>query len=855
MNCQEARRLVEDVLDKRLSGSVKRKLDLHLTHCRDCRRFYEAEQAEHVRWFRAMNDTAAEPPHPLPPDFADRLVASVLAKGAAHTPFFRRFHLPRWLKRAACFALLLSGAAFAATVVVDAVTPKDDNSEEMVGRVDSNAPDSSPLNDALAAPETGGTRFVASSEIPSDENQPTSNNQPENEKGEKEMNIKQKAATALAAATLAATPASATELPWTGGDATLGDGKVTILCDGSGSVTNVTAKPTGGEELRITGSAMTFAAGAKVSLAAASGTFADGSLVFANDVTAEGALTLNRTDGAFPIWSGNRLSGVTYVNAFAANGSKAADWNIHSAYAVPTDAAASTSSNECPHGIYRPIPTNGKTCNRWSGKHTFSARFQLQDVTTGYIQVRMLTGMRTTAGLYLPNTDTWGKTEYRTSTASDARWFWHNSTPVENVTVPYGGDEYDFGICRIIFQNKNAKMGTIGFAGAATMDGAVNVGQGVKMAVMPKSDSTFAAPEFSGYGDVEYARNSTLSYTNKMVHSTITVTNATVTLNTLGAIPYYCTVVVDNGGLLDVSRASGSAMAEMINANNIKLYPTDIEIRTGGKVFSDRSAGATWKFGRKVPFNLLGGTLECNSSAGSVNYVYVSRLLMMDGAELKCNKPYWVANDGDGYWTVGGTGATVNGPVEFLSASSTAIRKSVVNVNDGATLVFANTIACNSGYTMVDFTKTGGGKVECRSTCHPTALTNGMKVEDGTWKLGINNSWLNARALTLDGGAIAGATNTANTVGVLTVGTNGGTIELDPGATLSFANSTNKTWSGMVIVKGFRERAVRFGDSAAALTREQLDMIRAEKTNGKKMHLCLDSNGYLAPLGMMIRIR
>ena len=648
----------------------------------------------------------------------------------------------------------------------------------------------------------------------------------------------------------AAMAASATDLPWTGGDATLGDGKVAILCDGSGSVTNVIAKPTGGEELRITGDPMTFAAGAKVSLAAASGTFADGSLVFANDVTAEGALTLNRTDGAFPIWSGNRLVGVTYVNAFAANGSKAADWNIHSAYAVPTDAAASTSSNECPHGIYRPIPTNGKTCNRWSGKHTFSARFQLQDVTTGYIQVRMLTGMRTRAGLYLPKTDTWGSS-YRTNGDSDARWFWYDDTPVENVNIPYGGNEYDFGVCRIIFQNKNAKMGTIGFAGEATMAGAVNVGQGVKMSVMAKENSTFAAPEFSGYGDVEYARTSTLSYTNKMVHSTITVTNATVSLNTLGAIPNYCTVVVDNGGLLDVSRAAGSPMAEGAG----KTFPTDIEIRTGGKVFSDRSAGATWKFGRKVPFNLLGGTLECNSSAGSVNYVYLSRLLMTDGAILKCNKPFWVANDYDGYWTIGGTGATVNGPVEFLSASSTAIRKSVVNVNDGATLVFANTIACNSGYTMVDFTKTGGGKVECRSTCHPTALTNGMKVEDGTWKLGINNSWLNARALTLDGGAIAGATNTANTIGALIVGANGGTIELDPGATLSFADSTSKTWSGALTIKGFRERAVRFGDSAAALTRDQLDMIRAEKPNGKKMHLCLDSNGYLAPLGMMIHIR
>jgi len=659
------------------------------------------------------------------------------------------------------------------------------------------------------------------------------------------MNIKKKAVTALAAATLAAAPVSATELPWTGGDATLGDGKVVILCDGSGNVTNIVAKPTGGEELRITGDAMTFAAGAKVSLASpASGTFADGSLVFANDVTAQGALTINRNDGAFPIWSGDRLKGVTWVNGFAANGSAASDWNIHSAYAVPTTQAASSSSNECPHGIYRPIPTNGLTCNRWSGKHTFSARFQtrLQGST---VQVRMLTGMKTTAGLYLPNTDTWGNNKYRKGAESDARWFWYNSTPVEGVTLQYGGDEYDFGICRIIFQHKTATMGTVGFAGEATMSGTVSVGQGVKMAVMAKADSTFAAPQFSGYGDVEYARNSTLSYTNAMVHSTITVTDATVTVNTLGAIPNYCTVVVDNGGLLDVSRASGSTV-------DVK---TDIEVRTGGKISSNASYGTTWKFARKLPFRLLGGTLECNSNGGSVNYVYLSRLLAMDGATLKCNKPFWVANDSDGYWTIGGTGATVDGPVEFLSASSTASRTSVVNVNDGATLTFANTLAYNSGFPHVDFIKKGGGTVVCQGTCQPTAIAKGMTVQDGVWKLGISNSYLNARPLILDGGTFAGATNTANTVGALTVGANGGNIELDPGATLAFADSTSKTWSGSLTIKGWREGAVRFGDSSSSLTTEQIDLIRAEIPGGKMVRLILSSGGYLARCGMTIVIR
>ena len=131
MNCQETRKLFEDALDRRLSGGVKRRLDLHLARCRDCRKFYEAEQAEHARWFRAMNDAEAEPPHSLPPDFADRLVAAVAANEAkGKASFFRRLHLPKWLKRVACLAVLLCGVAFAATVVVDAIAAKDSESED-----------------------------------------------------------------------------------------------------------------------------------------------------------------------------------------------------------------------------------------------------------------------------------------------------------------------------------------------------------------------------------------------------------------------------------------------------------------------------------------------------------------------------------------------------------------------------------------------------------------------------------------------------------------------------------------------------------------------------------------------------
>ena len=251
MNCQEARKLVEDALDRRLFGSVKRRIDLHLIRCRDCRRFYEAEQAEHARWFRALNDTAAEPPHPLPSDFADRLVASVLANGRVQTPFYRRFRIPRWLKWAACFTLIISGAAFAATVVVDAVIAKGGDREGIEGTQVTEGTDGS---DVLAAPtkvtSVADVPYVSEvALVPSDENPTSANYQLTSTndqlptanyqlKGENEMNIKQKAVTALAAVLLSggtyaadytwmASPADAnwntSSLNWNSGEAWVDD--------------------------------------------------------------------------------------------------------------------------------------------------------------------------------------------------------------------------------------------------------------------------------------------------------------------------------------------------------------------------------------------------------------------------------------------------------------------------------------------------------------------------------------------------------------------------------------------------------------------------------------------------------
>lgn len=158
---------------------------------------------------------------------------------------------------------------------------------------------------------------------------------------------------------------------------------------------------------------------------------------------------------------------------------------------------------------------------------------------------------------------------------------------------------------------------------------------------------------------------------------------------------------------------------------------------------------------------------------------------------------------------------------------------------------------------MIDLIKKGGGTVVCQSTCQPTTISSGIKVQGGTWKLGASNIWPNARPLTLDGGAIAGANNTTNAIGVLTVGANGGGVELGAGTKLSFAASSGATWSGDLVAKNFAEGSIRFGNSDSGLNDDQKDEIfwyDAQKDKSRWLRILKD--GHLTALvGMRIVIK
>lgn len=202
MNYKEAIDIAEEAMDKDLPSSIKRRLDLHLSRCESCRRLFEAERAEHARWFRIFNDPATR--RSLPPDFADRLA---VAARLPRPSFWSR--IPRWMKIAACLALFLSGAAFAATVVVDAVTAKESKATEWTDGTQTT--EGTEGGDAHAAFAEVASVIEAAYvpdivSVPSAETPPSTNNQLESKEGKNKMNIKQKAVAVLAAMALATTP-------------------------------------------------------------------------------------------------------------------------------------------------------------------------------------------------------------------------------------------------------------------------------------------------------------------------------------------------------------------------------------------------------------------------------------------------------------------------------------------------------------------------------------------------------------------------------------------------------------------------------------------------------------------------
>ena len=105
----------------------------------------------------------------------------------------------------------------------------------------------------------------------------------------------------------------------------------------------------------------------------------------------------------------------------------------------------------------------------------------------------------------------------------------------------------------------------------------------------------------------------------------------------------------------------------------------------------------------------------------------------------------------------------------------------------------------------------------------------------------------------LKGGTLGAAAGTANSCGPLTIYAAGGAISLGAGTTLTFADSSKASWTATkkVTVHGFAEKAIRFGDSKAAVPHPR--MFKLE--DGTPLRV--DRDGYLTaiPVGAILTIQ
>ena len=858
MNCMEARALVEDALDKSLAGSRKRALDLHLSRCDDCRAFFDFERKEHRRWFQAMNEPEAR--RHLPEGFADDFIARMTADHAKPQRIWAFARMFRRIAAVLVAMLIFAGLSYAAVVAVGRGglgVPDADSGDEPSAQDVTNASEATVSADAEAAPLSSAP---SESSVPSVSSTTST-------KGEATMNIRQKMATALAAAALAAAPAPAESLAYAAGDTALG-GKIVITYDTTetSKIKTLVATPANGETLEISGAAMTFAAGATISMAA------DGKLIFANDVTADGALALDRTDGAYCDWTSSKSGAVNANNCLRASGDNIFEgklisgWELVGVFAFADypllrpisktekgNHAAVTSSDK--HGTWTSSNISGAysiiaedvvsetrkeyVVNRWTGEYTYSVRlWLLQDGDN--INGRARTGVCGKQFGRYPDKNLWQE-------SSDLWSGWYGNNGDHSNPNYFDSPTY-LGINRIVIRKVGSDVATVGFSGEVSLNGQTDIALGVKLAVLPKEASTFTAPVFSGEGDVEYQRNATLANVNLMKYATgLSVTNAQVKITNKGAFPTNAVVDVWKNGII-LANIGGLGAEQGISDGWF-----DITIRNGGEFRTQN--GKNGGFNNAQLVEIDGGTLcfdyQDTSSTGSANR-YVRYLTLLNGGVLTGKKVRVGYDSNQPYWHVTGTSPSTN-DIRLIMHGYGAkwFRIDVDDIAEGVDFVCNKNVETLDNNNISDFIKEGAGTMEMNGKFE---LLGGKAicVYGGTLILGANSgfSGTSKNVELKNGGTLAKASG-VQAFGTLDVLAGGGTLELGQDATMSFDDSSARSWAGTLTVKGFRDNAIRFGTSADGLSATQQMSIRT--VEGRRLHLL--SNGYLAPRGFSIVIR
>ncbi|MBQ3288055.1 MAG: hypothetical protein IJH50_01425 [Kiritimatiellae bacterium] len=302
------------------------------------------------------------------------------------------------------------------------------------------------------------------------------------------MNIK----SIVVAASLMALCASASDVsyPYASGDTSLGDGAVVLTYEeGTTDVKTLTATPTDGGTVSITGDAMTFADDAAITLSTS------GTVSFASMVTTLGKLSLSRSDGAYVVWTGKALTPSTTASGVEVFAGLNRDTDLEHSSIVFVGGA----DGPCPGRFhYVSGPSSGiYTLNNVRPDYTYSIRPQLSG-NSPITGVRCITGSRSQQFVEYPDGSLWN--------SKGAEHYCGESQAVPGGTRI--GNTSDLKLTKIIVRKKGmSEKVWVRFDGGVALGGETSVGAGVE-AVIGASEGdgavTLACP-ITGNGDVRIA--------------------------------------------------------------------------------------------------------------------------------------------------------------------------------------------------------------------------------------------------------------------------------------------------------------------------------------------------------------
>jgi hypothetical protein len=231
---------------------------------------------------------------------------------------------------------------------------------------------------------------------------------------------------------------------------------------------------------------------------------------------------------------------------------------------------------------------------------------------------------------------------------------------------------------------------------------------------------------------------------------------------------------------------------------------------------------------------------------GTINFIkssYLNFVTLENGAVIT-GAPY-LGYTSDPKWKIRGSSPSYvqNGLILSEGANDYTMTIDVADVtgNEEPDFVIGGTMKdLNSSQVRVSIKKTGAGTVAIDGKCTYAKPTY---IDDGVWLIRSNATTDGTKTISLRGGTLALADSTTNSFAALKL-SQSSAIRLGENANLSFADTSAESWPDgvrlAITVPDLLNFAIRFGDSASALTPAQISRIRLNR-----MSVVLDESGYL----------